>query len=305
MEEALIVVLDKVRCAVSCAWLGLAALILVTAPPVLNASCGGTVGVTPEQVSALQSLLPDVGSGAEFLLYAEVDSSDGNSRFFLYSIIKHSDPHELGVYLGAATKDASKRLLFIHDVSAYLPVFAHESSHARKKSAQHGSSELEPVSIDGCLNSSVLQPNLQAIHVNLFAKSPRARLEEANDVVFALAEPARPQPVLELTQTSRSEIPAPHRRIHRDSVIAVVPSASAASDIIWQHFAQDTGGIMVPSFIQNKVYRWDGKGFRKAGSLTPAELAERLKTAFVLPRSAEISSLRLEDKMPGANQPPP
>lgn len=151
----------------------------------------------------------------------------------------------------------------------------------------------------------MLQPNFQAVHVNLFAKSLLSKREEANDVIFVLPEGGSVQPVLQLRDTSLYTGAGGKEQHHRDSIVAIFPSPMAASEVVWEQFSQDIGGLITPSFVENTMYRWTERGFRKTGTLPPEELDERLKRAFVLTRSSAITPLRLEVKMPGPNEPAP
>ena len=135
--------------------------------------------------------------------------------------------------------------------------------------------------------------------MNLFARSPRNKNEGANDIVFVLLDGTSLRPALELNQSSWYD-----KHLHQDSVIAVLPSTAMVTDLIWWQSSQQGGGMMIASFNQNRWYRWNGKGFEKVGTLEEADLASRLRLAFLLTRSDEISSVEMKLLMPGAKRPP-
>jgi hypothetical protein len=163
-----------------------------------------------------------------------------------------------------------------------------------------------PLVIDGCLNTFTIEPDRQGIHLNLFVKSEAAKTEGANDVILILLGNNFIEPVLELSETSWRVFSNPRSTSRDDSLIAVLPSTTGVTEVIWQQFSkQEVTRMMGGEFSQNQLYRWEKREFKKAAVLSPAELKERLKTAVQLPRSAAITQLRFEYKMPGPNQPAP
>ena len=268
----------------------------------LSASCPGAAGISPEQITALRNQLSPATAPADFHVYAETTSADQRTHFVLYSISKEADPGATTVHLAAISLEAQQNILSAVDVSGYLPPFARAVPSQSNAAFPSIPRRAEPatVEIDGCLNAFVLQPDLQAVHMNLFARSPRSQSAGANDIVFALLDNTFLRPVLEMNQSSWYD-----KRLHQDSVIAVLPSAAACTDIIWWQSSQQSGGVMMAAaFDQNSWYRWKGKGFEKMGTLEEADLAERLRSAFRLTRSDEISSTEMKLLSPRLKQPP-
>ncbi len=277
--------------------------LLVGLPTTLSAGCRGAAEISPEQITSLRNLLSAATAPGDFHVYAETPSADGLIRFVLYSVPKAPAPGAHIVYLAVTTLEPQPNIVFVHDVSAYLPLLTRvlpSGSDVSTQGAPH-SPEPGPLAIDGCLNAFVLKPDLQAVHMNLFAHSPRYQSEGANDIVFALLEHGSLKPVLELNQSSFYD----HKRVHRDSVIAVLPSAAVASDLIWWQSSQEDSGMLTAAYDQNTLYSWSEKGFEKAGTLEPADLAARLRVATPLTRSDAISTVEMKQTVPGPNQPPP
>jgi hypothetical protein len=276
--------------------------LLIGLSTTLSASCQGAAGISPEQLLALRNLLSPATAPADFHVHAETTSTDRRTHFVLYSISKGADPGAPTVHLAAISLEPQPNVLSAVDVSADLPPFARvvpSQSNVGFPIAPRGA-EPATVEIDGCLNAFVLQPDLQAVHMNLFARSRRSGSEGANDIVFVLLDNTSLRPVLELNQSSWYD-----KRLHQDSVIAVLPSAAACTDIIWWQSSQQSGGVMMAAaFAQNSWYRWKGKGFEKMGTLEESDLAARLRSAFRLTRSDEISSIEMKLLSPRLKQPP-
>ena len=203
--------------------------LLVGSSSRMYAGCQGTAQVSPEQKTKLRDLLfPTVARG-DLQVYAETPSIDRQAYFVLYSISNAADSSAPTVYLAAMNLQPRPSILSVVDVTAYLPSFVRAipaQPETRFSSTPHIAGSAG-VSIDGCLNAFVLQPDLQAVHMNLFARSPRNQNEEANDIVFVLLDSTSLRPVLELNQSSRCD-----KRIHQDSVIAVLPPTGIVEDII-------------------------------------------------------------------------
>jgi len=278
--------------------------LLVGLPTTLSAGCRGAAEISPEQITSLRNLLSAATAPSDFHVYAETPGTDGRIRFVLYSIPRAPVPGAHIVYLAATTLEPKPNLVLVQDVSAYLPPFTRavpSEADVSSQGAPHSPGSA-PVAIDGCLNAFVIKPDLQAVHMNLFARAPRSQSEEASDIVFALLEPGLLSPVLELNQSSLYDHKKP---LHRDSVIAVLPSAAMASDLIWWRSSQEGSGMLTAAYDQNTLYSWSGKGFDKVGTLEPGDLAARLRAATPLTRSDAISTVDMKPTVPGPNQPPP
>jgi hypothetical protein len=265
----------------------------------MYAGCQGTAQVSPEQKTKLRDLLFPTVAWGDFQVYAETPSIDRQAHFVLYSITNADDSSAATVYLAAISLQPRLGILSSVDVTAYLPSFV-SAIPAQPETSFSSTPHIAGsagVNIDGCLNAFLLQPDLQAVHMNLFARS-RNQNEEASDIVFVLLDSTSLRPVLELNQSSRCD-----KRIHQDSVIAVLPPAGIVKDIIWVQSSQQGGGMMTAAFNQNRWCRWNGRGFDKMGTLEEVDLAARLQSAFRLTRSDEISGVEMKLFMDSPKQP--
>ena len=272
-----------------------------------NAGCVDAPEIPEARLQAVQTLLLGENTTAIFHLYAESPSADKHSTFLLYSVAKNADATP-SVYLAASSIDEEEKLLFTHNLSYYLPPVTRKAHTLRTQGAKKipDTPLTGPFVVDGCLNTFTIEPDRQGIHLNLFVKSEAAKTEGANDVILVLLENNFIEPVLELSGTSWRVFSNSHSSSREDSLIAVLPSKTGVTEVIWQQFSkQEVTRMMGGEFSQNQLYRWEKKEFKKAAVLSPAELKERLKTAVQLPRSAAITQLRFEYKMPGPNQPAP
>jgi hypothetical protein len=273
-----------------------------------SASCRGAAEISPQRVTALRTLLSPTTAPGDFHVYAEAPGAEGQTHFVLYSIMQAADVTAPTVSLAAISLKPPQNVLSAIDVSSYLPAFARSPlARAAPTQADAVSADAPPAAgsaattVDGCLNAFMLQPDFEAVHMNLFARSARQQSEGANDIVFVLLDHSSLAPVLELNQSSWHD----RKGLRQDSVIAVLPSTAMVTELIWRQSSQRGAGIMgVATYDQNKWYRWNGKGFEKMGTLEEAELAARLRSASVLTRSDAISALEVQI-MPGPNQPPP
>lgn len=267
-------------------------------------ACDGGAPILPTRIAAISNLL-NLAPTVSLTVYAETPAQDSKSRFFVYSIRPTADAVPPGtIYLAAISSAPEEKVIFTHEISEYLPAFAPVGvSGPPRSSPQPVKQPVRSFSIDACLNTFALQSSIQAVHLNLFAKSSDS--EGANDIVFVLPEHKFPQPLLELNATSLYIVVNSRTRTHRDSRISVLPSLTDASEIVWEQFSTLPGAVLGASFVENTPYRWDGHGFRKLPPLAPEDLTLRLNAATPLNRSGSIHRLRGEFKMPGPNQPAP
>lgn len=275
-----------------------------------NANCVDAPEIADTRIKAARSLLLGENATADFHLYAEAATADTHAKVLLYSIAKNSDTPAT-LYLAATANDEDEKILLTHNLEYYIPPVAHTHVIGGKttvdaKAGPAAQQPTGPLTFDGCLNTFVINPKRQAIHLNLYAKSESLKTEGANDVLFVLLENNFLEPVLELAQTSW-RVTSGRRGGESDSLIALLPSTSGATEVIWKHFSHMAVSNMVSSeLVQNTLYRWQDKGFTKTGVLSSAELKERLKNATELPRCSSITPFRIkDDKMPGPNQPAP
>jgi hypothetical protein len=284
-----------------------AALVLAFAflPVILRADCTDAPESTAEHKRALFALVDGGASESEFQVLSETVSDDGKLFFLVYEIAAKSDGapgQPAGVYLAAVTSDL-ERLKFIHEVSGYLPAFM--APELNRASDHPGApAGAQPISMDACLNTFIMPGGSTSLHLNIFGKSELAKKEGANDVIFALKQGAFLDPLLEMNDTSRHNLD-PRKPLLQDSVIAVLPQAPDSLEVIWEQFSQLPDAMLSGAYTQVTLYRWKDKGFQNAGTLSPEELAGRMKTATTFSRSRAIVPLRLEYKMPGPNQPSP
>jgi hypothetical protein len=276
-----------------------------------NANCVDAPEIPDARVKLVRSLLLGENPTADFHLYAEAIAADEHAKFLLYSIAKNSDAPAT-LYLAASANQEDEKILLVHNLEYYIPRVTRPSitivsdkapTAAKTAPSAHPA---EPLTFDGCLNTFVISPKRQAVHLNLYAKSESSKTESANDVMFVLLENNFLEPVLELAHTSWRATSGRHGG-QTDSVIALLPSATGATEVIWKQFSSMSVGSMVSSgFTQNTLYHWLDKGFVKKDVLSSIELKERLKSAVQLPRCSSITPLRFkDDKMPGPNQPAP
>jgi hypothetical protein len=280
----------------------LALSVLLAASLAMRAECKGAPRISAERAASLRKL---VGAEDSFHVYSE--TAAGDLRFFAYSVGRPSGSSGAPlVYFAALRKKAgSEEILFVHDVNLYLPEFAggRHTAPPRPSNAPKPPSPW-PVTVDACINSFELEPKVQAIHLNLYAKSKGAKVDGANDIIFVMPENGFVQPALEMNETSRINT-NPRQNSKRDSLIAVVPATGAKNEVIWKESSRQESGPVAGSSVEVSVYAWEGKGFRKNGSLAPDELNAQLKNATVLKRSGEIVPFQLKYKMPGPNAPAP
>ena len=278
--------------------------LLLASSTSLYAGCKGANKLSPQAIAIVHNLFSPATAPSDFHVYAETLSTDRQTDFVLYSATQPADSNTQTVYLAAMRLEPKPNILSAIEVSTYLPAVAHAIPYDSGASLPDSlrSPGSTAVDIDGCLNAFVLKPDLQAVHMNLFARSEGHGNEGANDIIFVLLDQIALRPVLELNQSSWYD----QKGLHQDSVIAVSPSTTMATDLIWWQSSQQGAGIMAAAaYDQNKWYRWTGRGFQKMGSLEQTDLAARLQSAFRLTRSDAISAVEMRLIAPGPSQPSP
>ncbi len=245
--------------------------------PSTFAACGTSKEIDAQRIAEFRVRLFEKVP-ADFRVYADGRTTDGKSGLVLYSV-ENGDSGVPTIYLAVTDIGQREKLVSTLDLTSYIP---------------HSLTRFPPVSVDLCLNTFMVEVNLPAVHLNLFAKSNRTRRAAATDVILVVREDRTPEPVLELWETSSLDA----QGAHSASVIAILPSTTAASQVIWKlTSSQSVNPMMMAGFVQNTAYRWDGKAFRETGTLSTAELAENLKVATPLARSDQITPIK-EERVP-------
>ncbi len=166
-------------------WLLIASLFLLRSA-LLHAACLSGPDLTTAHEADLRNTLANV-SGTQFRLLSEAASSDGKLRFVLYSLTPTGPSGVPAVYLAVMGSVEGNKAFSAREVSRYVPLLARSSARTSAQGANiDGTNLTDPVSLDGCVNAFVLNPNLQAIHLNLFARSRDLSIEGANDVVLVM-----------------------------------------------------------------------------------------------------------------------
>src|SRR5436190_11666554 len=147
---------------------------------VTSAGCVDAPEIPEARVRAARTLLLGENTTAIFHLYAEAPNADKHSIFLLYSVAKDADATP-AVYLAASITDEDERLLFTHNLQYYLPPVTRKVNTLHTQATKKISDPpTGPLVIDGCLNTFIIAPDRQGIHLNLFVKSEPAKTEGAN-----------------------------------------------------------------------------------------------------------------------------
>jgi hypothetical protein len=237
--------------------------------------------IAPERAAELRNVLERF-SGPGVHLFSEAVADRGDIRLVLYSSGGDS-PNSRTLYLAGLREADGLKAVFLHDLKAYLP--KPQSLHV----------------VDACLNTLVLAPNLQALHLNVFSASTDKNSRRANDIIFAVPDDGFIRPLLELTNTTEYE----KGRTDADSVVLVSPRSGPVAEITWRRSAKMGMGPLAGGWVENTVYQWDQKIFRKGEVLRPEELEWRVNSALRLDRSKAIPPVWVEDRPYGPNDPAP
>jgi hypothetical protein len=246
-------------------------LIALTYSQLSHANCNTDAANEPPAVWKM--LLQPSGS-SDLRIHAEASTSDSRLRLLLYSRRGSLPADNQGWTLHLAAFEVNAKepsLVFDEDITRFEPADPMNTA------------PFEPAG--ACLNTFVISGGFQAIHltVRMRSKDEKPRTA-ASDLILVILEDDSLQPVLHLSDTTRSEMSKDVEIVSRDSEILLFGPKGEVNEVLW--VLNRRGGLQViqASMTESTLYRFGDRGFLKIGPLAERELQERRRTGRVLAR---------------------